>query len=1049
MASGLFRGRRRRAIRRPAAFCAGVERLEGRVALSINPVNFLFTGAAQTWAVPAGVQSVGFLANGGFGGGPTGTAVLPNLLSGTLTIPTGANALEVNVGGTGAYQGTTGAGGWNGGGNGGWHEDGGLQVGGGGGGASDIRLPGAPASQALVVAGGGGGFGGSGTNLGSTMYGGAGGAGGLVAGSGQAGQSPESGADGGTGGVGGAISGPIGANGENTSNGDDGAGGGGGGGWNSGAGGGAGQAWKISAEAAGGGGGGGGQSYANPTYVTGAADNNNNGGQFLPGVALLYLTFDDSQPTTTIGAGQPTSWRYNAGSSATYAVVSGKLPPGMTLDGSTGVVVGTPLATGVFTFAVSASLPMQQFGGTLVSTTSTTATVVDVGPIAPTAPTLTSAVGAPGTATVTWTAPSFTGSSPLTNYVIGSSTNNGQTWNIWASVPASQTSYTGSLPVGTYVFQVSAVNQTTTSPPSATSQSVTVTSVSSAPTNVAGVPGYESVALSWSAPAQTGGTPITGYFIRYSTDGGGSWAQMPNTGSTATSFTVTGLTSQLGYIFEVAAINAAGTSPWSQASPLIQPLLDPGAVTDVAGTPAYQSVALTWLPPANTAIPVTGYVVRVSDDAGNSWSTPLATGSTATQFTYPGLTQPVPVVFQVAAVNTNGQGLWSTASAPVTPDTVPAAPSRLRALAGDRTVLLSWNPPADLAGSTLSSYQIEYQIGSGTDWLVHTASTGTTATQATIVNLVNGTSYRFRVAAITQLGVGVPSQPTADVIPYTVPGPPLGLFAAAGNGTASLAWQPPTDDGGRRVVGYRIEASGQSGWYELVANTGTTATGYAVTGLVNGTTYLFRVAAINAAGAGANSLGSNAVLPAGLSAAPTQVTGTLGPGLIGLQWQAPPNTGGRPVTSYVVRWSTNGGASWQSVDTGGPGTTYTIIGLASPATTTVQVAAVTAAGQGGWSVAVTPPAAVATLTARGLKGARVSLAWQPPATNGGSPLVGYVITVSKNGKPWTTLTTVDTGQTTLLLSGLKRSVRYRFRIQPLTQSWAGPWSAISNPVSPR
>jgi titin len=578
---------------------------------------------------------------------------------------------------------------------------------------------------------------------------------------------------------------------------------------------------------------------------------------------------------------------------------------------------------------------------------------------------------------------------------------------------------------------------------------VTVTSVSNAPTNVFGVPGYESVALSWSAPTQTGGTPITGYFIRFSTDGGGSWAQLPNTGSTATSFTVTGLTSQAGYIFEVAAINAAGTSAWSQASSLVQPLLDPGAVTDVVATPAYQAVALTWLPPANTAIPVTGYVVRWSDDSGTTWNAPLATGSTATQFTYPGLTQPVPLVFQVAAVNANGQGPWSTASAPVTPDTVPAAPSRLRALAKNRAVLLSWNPPADLAGGTLSGYRIEYQVGSSTEWIVHTASTGTTATQQLIVNLVNGTSYRFRVAAITQLGVGLPSQATADVIPFTVPGAPLGLFAAAGNGTALLAWQPPADDGGRRIVGYRIEASDESGWYELVANTGTNATGYAATGLVNGMAYRFRVAAINAAGVGATSLGSNAVVPAGLPAAPTQVKGTTGPGSIGLQWQAPTNTGGLPITSYVVRWSTNGGVSWQSSDTGGPATSYTIIGLASPATTMVQVAAVTAAGQGAWSVAVSPPAAVTTLTARGLKGGRISLAWQPPATNGGSPLVGYVITVSKNGKPFTTLTTVDAGQTSLLLTGLKRSVRYRFQIQPLTQAWAGPWSAISNPVSPR
>ncbi|MFM7138181.1 MAG: fibronectin type III domain-containing protein, partial [Planctomycetota bacterium] len=961
-----------------------------------------------------------------------------------------ATALEVNVGVKGANQSTTGVGGWNGGGNGGWHENGGFQVGAGGGGASDIRLPGASAAQALVVAGGGGGFGGNGTNLGSNWFGGPGGAGGLVPQSGQVGSASGSGSDGGVGGAGGAISGPVGANGENTSNGDDGAGGGGGGGWNSGAGGGAGQADKISLQVAGGGGGGGGQSYASPTYVTGAVDTVNFG-QFSPGVSVTYLTFDDSAPTKTIEAGQPTSWAYNAGASATYAVASGSLPPGMTLNGSTGVVAGTPLTTGVFTFAVSASLPLQQFGGTLVSTTSTTATVIPAGPTAPSSPTLTSAFAGPGTATVTWTAPSSSGSSPLVNYVIGVSPNGGQTWSIWASVPAgaSQTNYTGFLPAGTYVFQVSAVNQTTVGPPSATSQPVTVTSVSNAPTNVSGVPGYESVALSWSAPTQTGGTPITGYGIRYSTDGGGFWAQLPNTGSAATSFTVTGLTSQAGYIFEVAAINAAGRSPWSQASPLLQPLLDPGAVTDVVAAPAYQAVALTWLPPANTAVPVTGYVVRRSDDSGNSWSTPLATGSTATQFTYPGLTQPVPLVFQVAAVNANGQGPWSTASAPVTPDTVPAAPSRLRALAGDRTVLLSWNPPADLAGGTLSGYRIEYQVGSGTDWIVHTASTGTTATQLTIVNLVNGTSYRFRVAAITQLGVGVPSQATADVIPFTVPGAALGLVAAAGNGTASLAWQPPAVDGGRRIVGYRIEASGQSGWYELVANTGTTATGYAATGLVNGTTYLFRVAAINAAGVGVTSLGSNAVVPAGPAAPPVQVRANTGTGSIALSWMSPVVTGGLPITSYVVRWSSNGGATWQSANTGGPAPSYRIVGLNGSLTSIVQVAAVTGAGQGAWSTPLAPPSAVRSIGTQSLPGGRVRLAWMAPASNGGSPMSGYLIWMSTNGRPWVAQQINRTGSTTVIIGGLSRLATYRFMIQPLSVAWPGPISAPTRAVRPR
>jgi len=104
------------------------ERLEGRIALSTNAVAYIYTGAAQTWTVPAGVQSVGFNAVGGFGGGIGRPSVLANQLSGVRTIPSGATALEINVGGNGANQSTTGVGGWNGGGNGGWYENGGFHT---------------------------------------------------------------------------------------------------------------------------------------------------------------------------------------------------------------------------------------------------------------------------------------------------------------------------------------------------------------------------------------------------------------------------------------------------------------------------------------------------------------------------------------------------------------------------------------------------------------------------------------------------------------------------------------------------------------------------------------------------------------------------------------------------------------------------------------------------------------------------------------------------------------------------------------------------------
>lgn len=1017
-------------------------------ARATNYATFAYTGASQTWTVPVGVQSVGFTATGGFGGGGGFATVVANQLSGVLSIPPGALALEVNVGGNGANQSTTGAGGWNGGGAGGGHSGGGFQVGAGGGGATDIRLPGAPASQALIVAGGGGGFGGNGTNLGSNWYGGPGGFGGLIPQAGTVGDASGSGSDGGAGGAGGAVSGPVGGAGEFSSNGDDGAGGGGGGGWNSGAGGGAGQADKISLQVAGGGGGGGGQSYADPTYTSGVLDTVN-GGQFSPGASLAYLSFDDSAPTKTIVAGQYAAWSYNAGPGATYALASGSLPPGMAL-GSGGILAGTPLTTGVFTFAVSASLALEAYGGVLVSNTFTQVTVTANGPTPPTSPTLVSAVGGAGTATVVWNAPSSTGSSPLVNYVIGVSPNGGQTWSIWASVPAgaAQTVYTGSLSSGTYVFQVSAVNQTTTGSPSANSQPVTVTSAANAPTNVTGTPGNASVALSWTAPTQTGGAAVTGYFIRYSTDGGGSWAQMPNTGSAATSATVGNLTSQAGYIFEVAAINSAGTSPWSAASSLIYPLLDPGAPSDVVATSGYLSVDLSWLAPPSSAVPVTGYAVRYSDDSGTTWSAPVMTGSTTTSYTYANLSQPDVLIFQVAALGANGMGAWSAPSAPVTAETRASAPTKLRAQPSDRRSVLTWDPPVDLGGGTLTGYRIDYRVAGTAQWKVYAASTGTSATRYDVTDLANGTSYEFRVAAITStFGVGFFSQ-TVAATPFTVPDRPTNVQAVAGNATATITWTAPGTDNGRRVVGYRIEAASGTGWYDVVTNTGSTATTYAASGLTNGTTYLFRVSAINAAGTGPASVPSPPVIPATTAGAPTQVVATAGYRAIAMRWTPPVDTGGLPITGYRVRWQASGGA-WRSATTGGPAPYFAVTSLRNGVDYAVHVAAVTAAGRGAWSASVGPltPLGEATeprwLSARPGKG-RVQLTWQAPRTTGGAPVEGYVIALSVADGPWSTQF-ASAGLTTRI-DGLETTLPHRFRVAAMTAGGRGEWSWPTAPL---
>ena len=92
------------------------------------------------------------------------------------------------------------------------------------------------------------------------------------------------------------------------------------------------------------------------------------------------------------------------------------------------------------------------------------------------------------------------------------------------------------------------------------------TLVPTAPSSVSGVAGSSDVAVSWSAPASTGGSPITGYTV--TARPGGATCTTPG----GLSCTVPGLTNGTPYTFTVTATNAVGTGAASAASAAVTPV---------------------------------------------------------------------------------------------------------------------------------------------------------------------------------------------------------------------------------------------------------------------------------------------------------------------------------------------------------------------------------------------------------------------------------------------------------------------------------------------
>jgi fibronectin type 3 domain-containing protein len=214
-----------------------------------------------------------------------------------------------------------------------------------------------------------------------------------------------------------------------------------------------------------------------------------------------------------------------------------------------------------------------------------------------------------------------------------------------------------------------------------------------------------------------------------------------------------------------------------------------------------------------------------------------------------------------------------------------------------------------------------------------------------------------------------------------------------------LSWTVPNSDGGSPVTGYNIYRSTTPGGEGSTALSTAISNTYTDTGLTNGTTYYYTVAAVNAVGTGSQSGEANATpQPAAtVPSAPQGLTAIGSNQAVQISWSAPASNGGAAVSSYNVYRSTTPGAEGNTpVAAGVTGTSFVDSPLTNGTTYYYTVAAVNAVGTGPQSgeanatPQATAPSVPVGLAASGGNGS-VSLSWNVPASDGGSPVTGYNI----------------------------------------------------------
>ena len=611
---------------------------------------------------------------------------------------------------------------------------------------------------------------------------------------------------------------------------------------------------------------------------------------------------------------------------------------------------------------------------------------------------------------VSWAAPTSNGGSAITGYTVTTTPG-----NVTTNTSGTSITVTGLTAGTTYTFSVVAINAVGSSAASAVTAAIT--GRPGAPTGVTVRDGNRVAKVSWAAPTVTGGLPITQYNVTATDTGNGATVTLSTTGTT---IDFTGLAMPREYTFTVKAVNANGEGDAATSAPFqlrvaiyCSNVYDSGStymlylrVTD-GGSSYYREY--TGIAPQVTLANATLLNSRMNVRPFDMLFVPkpLQSGYYASQY-------------RVAIQSGASYFIHDTSFVISTPST-PAAPTCQITAPG--TVSLTWAAP-ESNNSPITGYALQpYSNGSPVGSPYNTGAT----TVYTVSDLSEGT-YTFRVSATNALGASAYS---ADSAPVTV-SMPTNVVGSFTDGEVTVSWTAPV--GGGTLTGYSVAAYLGA---TLASTKTTTTTSTTISDLTNGSTYTFRVAATNGGVIGAYSAPSAALSLYTAPGAPTQLKAASGVGVIYLNWTAPANTGGLPITKYTILRDFA-----DAIDVSGDQTSAVISGLTVGVPYTFRVVAVNTTGTSAESNSATgtpgaaPEKPVVTAWTEG--DSSIYLTWDAPASTGSSGLVSYTIVASAPGGD-ATATIAGTEQSGTI-SGLTNGVAYDVFVYATNELFSGPYS---------
>ena len=471
--------------------------------------------------------------------------------------------------------------------------------------------------------------------------------------------------------------------------------------------------------------------------------------------------------------------------------------------------------------------------------------------------------------------------------------------------------------------------------------------------------GNQQITVNWVAPSTLNGGTVSAYKVLYRAGTSGAWTTASsNVASSATSYTITGLTNGTAYTVQVIAVTAAGDgTAVDSGSTTVTPATGPSntgganlpAITGtVAVGRALSASTGTWVTGGDA---ITGYSYQWQSSATSGGTYTDISGATASTYTPPAGQSGRFIRVVVTATNAVSSASATSAATNAVQSGLAAAPTALAAAAANQAeaVKLTWTAPTTLNGGVISDYLIEYSAAGQNSWTTFVQG-ASTATTAIVDGLTPGTVYDFRVSAVTAAGAGASADYLLADAAATAMDFPNATAMPTLSGKTAVAETLAVSTGTWQLWGNTASTS-YSWWRSADAVTwtqisGASAASYTPTSSDLGQYLQARVKRTNSVGASEESA-TSALITSGLAAAPTISSVVRGDQQLSVSWSAPSANGGT-ISGYKVSYRSGTSGAWTSASASvsASATSYTITGLTNGTGYTVQVLAVTAAGDG-------------------------------------------------------------------------------------------------------